>query len=329
MPPLMPPLTPRPPTLLVTRKYPAAVEARLTAGYTARLNALDTVYDGDALIAGAEGADGLLVTITDRLTARVIEALPDSVRVIATFSVGFEHIDVAAAQARGIVVTNTPDVLTDATADIALLLILGAARRAAEGMALIRDGTWGRWSPGGFLGTDLGGKRLGIYGMGRIGQAVAHRARPFGLDIHYHSRHRLEPELEQGAVYHPTAEGLLKVSDILSLNAAATPDTQRFLNRERIELLPEGAIVINTARGSLVDEDALIGALRSGRIAAAGLDVYDNEPDIKRAFRTLPTAFLLPHLGSATVETRMAMGFCALDNLDAFFAGKTPPNVVG
>ena len=320
---------PKPPTLFVTRKYPAAVEARINAGYDARLNQDDSLYDADALIVGAQGADGLLVTITDRLTAQIIGDLPDSVRVIATFSVGYEHIDVAAAQARGIVVTNTPDVLTDATADIALLLILGAARRAAEGAAMIRDGTWSPWSPEGFLGTDLRGKRLGIYGMGRIGQAVAKRARTFGLVIHYHSRTRLAPRLEQGAVYHQTAEDLLKVSDMLSLNAAATAETNRFLNRERIDLLPARAIVINTARGSLVDEDALIDALQSGRLAAAGLDVYDNEPNIKPAFRELRTAFLLPHLGSATVETRLAMGFCALDNLDAFFAGRTPPNVVG
>ncbi len=299
------------------------------ADYDARLNPDDTVYDRDALIAGAEGADGMLVTLTNRLSADVINALPDCVRIIATFSVGFEHIDVEAAKARGIVVTNTPDVLTDATADIALLLILGTARRAAEGGAMIRDGTWGRWSPGGFLGTDVRGKRLGIYGMGRIGQAVAHRARAFGLEIHYHARQRLPAELEQGAVYHPTAEDLLSVSDILSIHAAATPDTLRFLNRERIELLPANAIVINTARGSLVDEDALIDALRSGRLAAAGLDVYDNEPNINPAFRTLPNSFLLPHLGSATTETRAAMGFCALDNLDTFFAGQTPPNGVG
>ena len=193
---------------------------------------------------------------------------------------------------------------------------------------MVRDGTWGSWSPAGFLGTDLRGKRLGIFGMGRIGQAVAHRARTFGLSIHYHARHRLRPDLEQDAVFHEAAEDLLRVADILSIHAAATPDTSRFLNNERIELLPPGAIVINTARGSLVDEVALIAALRSGRVAAAGLDVYDNEPDINPAFRTLPNAFLLPHLGSATVETRAAMGTCALNNLDAFFAGQTPPNVV-
>ncbi len=319
---------PRKPIVFVTRKYPAEVEARLNTDYAARLNTDDRVYSADDLIAGADGADGLLVTITDRVTADVVKALPDQVQIIATFSVGFEHIDVAAANDRGIVVTNTPDVLTDATADIALLLMLGAARRAAEGAAMIRDATWGRWSPGGFLGTDLKGKRLGIFGMGRIGQAVALRARGFGLQIHYHSRNQLPTDQEQGAVFHETAENLLKVSDILSINAAATPETHRFLNAERIELLPPKAIVINSARGSLVDEDALIAALRSGRIGAVGLDVYDNEPDINPAFRDLPNAFLLPHLGSATHETRAAMAFCALDNLDAFFAGRTPPNVV-
>jgi lactate dehydrogenase-like 2-hydroxyacid dehydrogenase len=316
------------PTIFVTRKYPAPVEQRLVRDFDARLNLDDSTYSGADLIAGAADVDGLMVTITDRVTADVIDALPDRVRVIATFSVGFEHIDVAAATARGIVVTNTPDVLTDATADIALLLLLGAARRAVEGVAMIRHRTWGSWSPEGFLGTDVRGKRLGIFGMGRIGQAVAHRARAFGLEIHYHARTRLSPDLEQGATFHETAEDLLRVSDILSINAAATPDTARFLNAERIELLPENAIVINTSRGSLVDEDALIAALKDGRLAAAGLDVYDNEPDINPAFREISNAFLLPHLGSATHETRAAMAYCALDNLDAFFAGRTPPNVV-
>ncbi len=316
------------PKLFVTRKYPNALELRLLANYQAVLNPDDTLIGTTALIAGAKDADGLLVTITDRLTEDVISALPDRLRVIATFSAGYEHIDVAAACTRGITVTNTPDVLTDATADIALLLILGTARRAAEGIGMVKDDTWGSWSPEGFLGTDLKGKRLGIIGMGRIGQAVALRARAFGMTLHYHARHRLPPDQEQGAVFHANADSLLRVSDILSIHAAATSDTRHFLNAERIARLPAGAIVINTSRGSLVDEDALIAALRSGQVAAAGLDVYDNEPNINAAFRTLPNAFLLPHLGSATVETRAAMGNCALDNLDAFFAGRKPPNGV-
>ena len=316
------------PKIFVTRKYSSAIEKRLTANYQPTLNLSDNPVDAAALVAGAQDAEGLLVTITDRVTKEIIDALPESVKIIATFSVGYEHIDIAAATARGIVVTNTPDVLTDATADITLLLILGAARRAAEGAAMIKDATWGRWSPEGFLGTDLKGKRLGIFGMGRIGQAVALRARAFGLGIHYHARNRLAPDLEQGAVFHDTAEELLRVADILSIHAAATPDTQHFLNAARIEQLPQGAIVINTARGSLVDESALIAALRSGKISAVGLDVYDNEPNINPAFRDLPNAFLMPHLGSATVETREAMGNCALDNLDAFFTGRVPPNVV-
>jgi glyoxylate reductase len=315
-------------TIVLTRNYPEAVEARATRDYDARLNPDDRAYGPEALIAATEGADGLLPCPTERLSADVIERLPESVRIIATFSVGYDHIDLEAAKRRGIVVTNTPEVLTDATADIALLLLLGAARRAYEGEVMLRGGTWGRWTPTQLLGIHVGGKRLGILGMGRIGQATAHRARAFGMEIHYHNRHRLPPEHEHGAVYHETAEDLLGVSEFFSLHCPATAETHHFLNAERIALLPEGAVVVNTARGTVVDDAALIAALRSGKLAAAGLDVFEGEPDIDPAYRDLTNAFLLPHLGSATVETRNAMGFRALDNLDAFFAGDTPPDRV-
>ncbi len=314
----------RKPDLLITRRLPEAVETRASRDYQARLNRADTPYDAAGLVRAAQGCAGVLCTTTDRIDAAVIAKLPESVRILATFSVGFEHIDLAAAGARGIAVTNTPDVLTDATADIALLLILGAARRASEGERLIRDRAWQGWAPTHMLGIHLGGKRLGILGMGRIGRAVAVRGRAFGMRIHYHNRTRLAPELEEGAEFHAAPEALLRVSDILSIHAPLTPETRHFIDARRIALLPPGAIVVNTARGGVVKDDDFIAALRSGRLAAAGLDVFDGEPNLHPDYPTLPNTFLLPHLGSATRETREAMGFRALDNLDAFFAGQPP-----
>ncbi|HUD52021.1 D-glycerate dehydrogenase [Parvibaculum sp.] len=312
------------PSLLVTRKLPNAVEARLARDYDAETNAIDTILKPDDLVARAKGKDGFLVTPADRLDADLIGRLPSSIRIMASFSVGYDHIDVKAAEARGIAVTNTPDVLTDATADIALLLILGAARGAAAGMAAIREDRWKNWAPTGMLSTDVRGKRLGIIGMGRIGQAVAHRARAFGMEVHYHNRARLDAGTEHGAVFHATAEDLFAASDILSIHCASTPETRRLVNAKTIALLPKGAIVVNTARGDIVDDEALISALQAGHLRAIGLDVYANEPNIDPRYRTLENAFLLPHLGSATVETRNAMGFRALDNLDDFFAGREP-----
>ncbi|MBP2314057.1 2-hydroxyacid dehydrogenase [Azospirillum soli] len=316
------------PVLVLTRHLPDAVEARAARDYDARLNPEDKALSGTDIAARAQGADGVLCSAGDRLDADAIKALPDSVRILATFSVGTDHIDLNAAKARGLVVTNTPDVLTDATADIALLLMLGAARRASEGERMIRAGAWTGWTPTQLLGTHLGGKRLGIIGMGRIGQAVARRARAFGMTIHYSNRKRLPAELEEGAVFHADPEAMLAVSDVLSLHFPATPETRHWLNAARIEKLPPGAVVVNTARGTVVDDEALIAALKTGRIAAAGLDVFENEPNLHPGYRGLENAFLLPHLGSATVETRNAMGFKALDNLDAFFAGAEPPDRV-
>lgn len=316
------------PQILVTRHLPKAVEARLVRDYTPRLNPQDTPYTGSELVTAAKGADALIVTPTDRIDKDVILSLPACVRMIATFSVGYEHIDLEAARQRNIVVTNTPGVLTEATADIAMLLILGAARRASEGERLIRSSAWTGWTPTQLLGTHLAGRTLGILGMGRIGQAVAHRARAFGLSIHYHSRRRLPADQEQGGTYHVTPEGLLAVSEILSLHCPATPETLRFLNAERLALLPAGSIVINTARGAIIDDEALISALRTGHISAAGLDVFDGEPKVRSEYLALPNTFLLPHLGSATTETRNAMGFKALDNVDAFFSNTPPPDRV-
>jgi lactate dehydrogenase-like 2-hydroxyacid dehydrogenase len=312
------------PVVLVTRKLPEAVEARLARDYRARLNAEDSLYTTEELLALAEGADGILPCHTEHLSAGVIEKLPERLRVIANMSVGVDHVDLAAAEARGIVVTNTPDVLSDATAEIAMLLLLGAARRASEGERLVRAREWRDWSPAFMVGTQVTGKRLGIVGMGRVGQVVARRGRGFDMAIHYYNRRRLPRDQEAGAIHHETLEALLPQCDFLSLHCPATPESRNLLNARRIALLPDGAIVVNTARGAIVDDEALIAALRSGKLTAAGLDVFNNEPDIHPGYRELANTFLLPHIGSATRETRDAMGFRACDNLDAFFAGRAP-----
>lgn len=312
------------PIVVVGRKLAEAVEARLARDYRPRFNADDRVYSSDELLALAEGADAIMPCHTEHLTAEVIARLPSSVRAICNYSVGVDHVDLAAAKERGLIVTNTPDVLSDATAEIAMLLMLGAARRASEGERLVRSGGWKQWSPSFMVGRQVTGKRLGIVGLGRVGQVVARRARGFEMEIHYHNRRRLEPAAEAGAIFHDSLESLLAVSDVLSLNCPATPESKGLLDSRRIGQLPDGAIVINTARGALVDDRALIAALQSGKLAAAGLDVFNNEPDIDPGYRTLENVFLLPHIGSATLETRDAMGFRALDNMDAIFAGREP-----
>ena len=316
------------PTVLVSRKLPDAVESRLAQNYTAILNEKDQPLTTEKLLAASQGVDALIITGHDPLDADAIAQLPDSIKAIATYSVGYDRIDVSAAKKRGIPIINTPDVLTDATADLTLLLLLGAARRAHEAETLVREGNWTKEGPTQLLGTQVTGKRLGILGMGRIGQAVAQRAKAFRMEIHYSNRHQLSPEAEAGAIFHSDPEDLLPFCDFFSLHAPATPETEHFLNAQRIALLPDGAIVINAARGSLVVDDDLIAALRSGKIKAAGLDVYDGEPDLNPAYRSLQNTFLLPHIGSATVETRTQMGFLILDNFDAIFSGQQPLNSV-
>ncbi|WP_419798424.1 MAG: 2-hydroxyacid dehydrogenase [Terasakiella sp.] len=312
------------PRLFVTRRLPPDVEKRLMDTFETNLSTGEFADNSEKLIQHSQSVDGILCTPCDQIGADLIAKLPDRIRIISTFSVGYEHVDIAAAKKRNIVVTNTPGVLTDATADIAMLLILGATRRAYEGERLIREDKWTGWNPTQLMGMGLQGKRLGILGMGRIGQAVAQRAKAFGMDIHYHNRRPVAFE----ATYHETAESLLTHSDVLSLHCPLTPETKGFLNTQAIEKMPKGAVVVNTARGPVVDDEALIAALKSGRLSAAGLDVFTGEPNLHPEYRSLPNTFLLPHLGSGTVETRNAMGFCALENLKAFFEGKTPPNVV-
>ncbi len=310
--------------VLVTRQLPKSVEARLRRDYAPRLNADDRVYTREEILEKAQGVQAIIPCHTEKLSAEVIGQLPDSVRAICSFSVGFDHIDLDAARSRGITVTNTPEVLSDATAEVAMLLMLGAARRAFEGEREIRTDTWADWSATYHLGLQVSGKRLGIIGMGRVGQIMAKCARGFDMEIHYYNRKRLPPELEFGARYHDSLESLLPHCDFLSLHCPATPETRHLLNRERIALLPDEAIVVNTARGAVVDDDALIEALQSGKLFAAGLDVFNGEPDIDPRYRTLDNTFLLPHVGSATRETRDAMGFRALDNLDAIMSGREP-----
>lgn len=317
------------PHILVTRRQMPDVEARLARDYAAQCNAEDRQMTVDEVLAGARGMDALLVCTTEPLNAAAMAALPDSVRAILTLSVGTDHLDLEAARARGIAILSTPDVLTDATAETAMLLLLGAARGAYAAGNALRGGEWRRFVPTAFIGKQVSGARLGIYGMGRIGRAIARNARGFGMEIHYHNRNRLDAALEQGAGYHADARDLLAVSDFLVLAAPATPATRGFLDAGAIDALPDGAVVANIGRGNLVDDDALIAALRTGKLFAAGLDVFNGEPlNIDPRFLDLPNAFLLPHIGSATVQARTAMGMIVLDGLDRLLAGEPAANRV-
>ncbi len=313
------------PKLLMTRVLSPAVIERARRDYDLELNENDHIMGADELVARSQGKDAALITLTEKFTADVIGRLPPSLRVIATYSVGFDHIDLAAAMARGIRVANTPDAVTIATAEIAMLLILGAARRAPEGERLLKEKKWGGWQPMQLIGRRLDGKRLGILGMGKIGQAVARRARAFDMEIHYYNRRRCSGGEEQGALYHDTLDSLLAASDVLSISAPSTPETRGCINAAALAKLPRGAIVVNTARGDLVNDDDLIAALKSGQVGYAGLDVYKGEPNIHPGYYELENVFLLPHMGTSAIEARNEMGFAALDNIDAAMAGGEPP----
>ena len=311
--------------IVLTRRFPPDVEKRANRDYDAVLNPEDQILTSDDIITRADGASALMICISEKLSRDVIERLPDSVKVISTFSVGLDHIDLNAAKERGIRIGYTPDAVTIATAEIAMLLVLAATRRATEGQAMVRNREWVGWDTMQLLGRRLDKKRLGILGMGKIGQTLAKMARGFDMEIHYHNRKRLPPDEERGAIYHDSADSLLAISDVLSLNAPSTPETQGMLNASAIAKMPEGAFVVNTARGDLVVDEDLIAALKSGRLAGAGLDVYRGEPKIHEGYYELDNVFLLPHLGSATIEARNEMGFTALDNIDAILAGREPP----
>lgn len=310
--------------ILVTRKLPDDAERQFASTFACTLNPEDKPLSAAEIASRAAGMNGLAITSMDKFPASVIATLPDSIRIIATVSVGHEHIDLAAARARDITVTNTPGVLTDATADIALLLILGAARGASWGDRMVRADKWPGASMVKPLGHDVSGQRLGILGMGRIGQAVAQRAKGFGMTLHYHNRKPVAEAAQLGAQFHATLEAMLPHCDFLSINCAMTPETKGLVNARTLALLPQGAIVVNTARGGILVDDDLIAALQSGHLAAAGLDVFANEPAIDPRYRTLENVFLLPHLGSATPRTRNNMGLRALENLKTFFAGQRP-----
>ncbi len=312
------------PVLFLSRKFSPNTEARAAKDYDVVFNEADVEFSSEELLEKCQGIDAIICAHSEKFTADVAARLPERLKIIANHSVGVDHCDLEALKAKGVVVTNTPDVLSDATAEIALLLMLGAARRASEGDRLMRTGTWESWSPSFMVGTQTTGKRMGIVGMGRVGQVMAKRARGMDMEVHYFNRSRLSPEKELGAIYHDNLDDLLAVSDVLSLHCPTTPETTGFMNADKFALLPDGAIFVNTARGALVDEDALVDALKSGKLAAAGLDVFRQEPGGNPKFTTVENIFMLPHIGSATWQTRDAMGFRALDNLDAYFAGKEP-----
>ena len=316
------------PILVVTSRYTKEVEDRIDRNYNARRNSNQLPFSQQELLSAAEGADALFITPADRLDSEFFQKVSSTVRVIATYSVGFEHIDLEAAARRKIPVAYTPGVNSEATADIAMLLLLGASRRAYEAQELVRTGAWKPLSPDMLLGWQVGGKVLGILGMGHVGQAVARRARGFGMKIHYYDTKELPAEIAGDAVYHEDPLDLLRVSQFLTLHAPETPQTRHFLNSKTISLLPAGAIVVNAARGGLVVDDDLIAALKSGRIAAAGLDVYEGEPKLHPEYISLKNTFLLPHIGSATIETRTAMGMLVLDNVEAVLNGKPAPTLV-
>ena len=304
--------------ILVTRKLLQSNEDRLKEIYDVNLNKNDELYSQSKLIELSQGCDGILSALTDKLDAETINKLPDTVKILSNFAVGFGNIDLDAAKKRNIVVTNTPEVLTDATAEIGILLILGACRRAAEGISGARASDW-KWSADYLIGKQLTGTRLGILGMGRIGQKIAKVAKALGMIIHYHNRSELSSEKAQGAIYHNNLKSLMSVSDVLSVCCPASNETINLINKETLEHLPQGAVVTNVARGDIVDDEALIDALNRRKVYAVGLDVYKGEPNLNPGYLKHKSAFILPHLGSATKETRTAMANLAIDNLEEFY----------
>jgi len=304
--------------ILITRKLLKPNEERILKLWDAKLNLNDEIYSTNKLIELSADCDGILSSIVDKINEKVINQLSHKVKIISNFAVGFGNIDIKAASKRNIKVTNTPDVLTDATAEIAMLLILGASRRAAEGMRVARNKNW-TWSADFLIGKQLSGSRLGILGMGRIGRAVAKRAKAFGMEIHYHNRSKLKQELEAGAIYHDSIKSLFSISDVLSINCPANEKTKNIINKETIEFFPKGAIITNSARGDMIEDEAMVDALKKKRIYAVGLDVYKGEPDIHPGYLTQSEVFVLPHLGSATKKTRIDMADVAITNIEEFF----------
>ena len=318
------------PRVHVTRHLLPSIEARMGELFDVVLNVEDRPMTRDELIAAMAGSDVLVPTVTDRIDAAMLEAAGERLGLIANFGAGIEHIDLAAARARKVIVTNTPGVFTDDTADLTMMLILSVPRRLGEGSRLVRDGKWTGWAPTAMLGRCIGGKRLGIVGMGRIGQAVAHRARAFGMEVVYHNRHRLPPSVENmfGASYEPDLERLFAESDVLTLHCPAGAGTHHLVNAARLASMKPTAYLINTARGDLIDEEALIAALQDGTIAGAGLDVFAREPQVDPRLIALPNVITLPHLGSATIEGREHAGEKVIANIRFWVDGHRPPDQV-
>ncbi len=304
--------------ILITRKLLKASEEKAAELFETKFNSNDELYSQSKLIELSQGCDAVLTSLTDKMDADTINKLPDTVKVISNFAVGFGNIDLEAAKKRGIAVTNTPEVLTDATAEIGILLILGACRRVSEGIEAARESSW-KWSADYLIGKQLTGSRLGILGMGRIGQKIAKIAKSLGMIIHYHNRSKLSEDKEQGAIYHDSLKSLFSVSDVLSICCPATKETVNLINKETVEYFPTGAVITNVARGDIVDDEALIDALHRRKIYAAGLDVYKGEPNLNPGYLKIKSVFILPHLGSATKHTRTAMANLAIDNIDEFF----------
>ena len=316
------------PKVILTRKLPETIETRMRELFDTTLNDSDEALSRDELEIAVKTADVLVPTVTDKVDADLMAKAGSQLRLIASFGTGVDHIDLAAAKARGITVTNTPGVLTEDTADVTMALLLAVPRRIAEGDALARSGQWQGWSPTGMLGHRINGKRLGIVGMGRIGEAVARRARGFGLSVHYHNRKPVHPETEAEleATYWESLEQMLARVDIVSVNCPHTPATNHLLSRERLSLMQRSAYLVNTSRGEVVDEVALADLLAQRHIAGAGLDVYSSEPEIPAGLRDLPNVVLLPHIGSATIEGRLQMGDKVIINVQTFWDGHTPPD---
>jgi len=313
--------------ILVTRKLLKENEDKLKELFDVKLNQNDELYSPEKILELSKDCDGILSAITDKFDENLINKLSPSVKIIANFAVGFGNIDIQAAKKKNIIVTNTPEVLDDATADITILLLLGASRKVLEARRAAEKQDW-TWSANFLLGKQMSNKKLGILGMGRIGRAVAKRARGFGMEIHYHNRNQLSKELEEGAIYHPSIKDLFKQSDFLSINCPATKETNKLINKETINYLPKNPVVANAARGDIIDDEAMIEALKSKRVFALGLDVYNGEPKIHPEYLKLDNIFLLPHLGSATKRTRWDMGYRATENLENFFKSGNPKDKV-
>jgi lactate dehydrogenase-like 2-hydroxyacid dehydrogenase len=313
--------------ILITRKLIKPSEDYASKIFDVKFNKEDKIITNEDLITNSSDCDGILSSLTEKIDAEVISKLSSSIKIISNFAVGFGNIDIVAAKKKNIIVTNTPDVLTDATAEIAILILLGAARRAKEGIEWTNTKNW-KWSADFLMGKQLTGARLGILGMGRIGRAVANIARSLGMIIHYHNRSQLDKNLEKGAIFHNSLESLLSVSNFFSINCPATKETKNIINKKTLNYFPDGAVLSNSARGDMIEDNAMVEALKNGKIYSLGIDVYNGEPDIHPEYLTLPNVFVLPHLGSATIDTRTAMGNLAVSNLAEFFKNGKCKNTV-